>query len=64
MCGTLQPLLLYVLIAEYTHYVHTHKYCNVNAQSVSRQRLSKHIPVNTQQWKLCSLWAMLQLVAR
>jgi hypothetical protein len=36
----------------------------MDAQSVSRQRLDKHDPVNTQQWKLCSLWAMLQLVAR
>jgi hypothetical protein len=36
----------------------------VDAQSVSRQQLDKHFPVNTQQWKLCSLWAMLQLVAR
>jgi hypothetical protein len=32
-------------------------YCNVDAQSVSRQRLDKHVPVNTQQWKLCSLVA-------
>jgi hypothetical protein len=38
--------------------------CNVDAQSVSRQRLDKHVPVNMQQWKLCSLWVMLQLVAR
>jgi hypothetical protein len=38
--------------------------CNVDAQSVSRQRLDKRVPVNTQQWKLCSLWAMLQLDAR
>jgi hypothetical protein len=35
----------------------------VDAQSVSMPRLDKHVPVNTQQWKLCSLWAMLQLVA-
>jgi hypothetical protein len=39
-------------------------YCNVDAQSVYRLRLDKYVPVNTQQWKLCSLWAMLQLVAR
>jgi hypothetical protein len=41
-----------------------YQYCNVDAQSVSRQRLDKHVPVNTQQWKLCLLWVMLQLVAR
>jgi hypothetical protein len=40
------------------------QYCNVDSQRVSRQRLDKHVPVNTQQWKLRSLWAMLQLVSR
>jgi hypothetical protein len=39
------------------------KYCKLDAQSVSRQRLDKHVSVNTQQCKLFSLWAML-LVAR
>jgi hypothetical protein len=34
-------------------------YCNVHAQSVSRQQLDKHVPVNKQQWKLCSLWVIL-----
>jgi hypothetical protein len=29
-----------------------------------QQRVDKHVPVNTQQWKLCSLWVMLQLDAR
>jgi hypothetical protein len=33
-------------------------------QIVFRQRLNKHVPENTQQWELCYLWAMLQLVAR
>jgi hypothetical protein len=28
-------------------------------QSISGQRLDKHIPANTQQWELCSLWAIL-----
>jgi hypothetical protein len=40
------------------------EYCNVDGQSVLRPRLDKHVPVNTQKWKLCSLWAVLQLVAR
>jgi hypothetical protein len=31
---------------------------------IARQRLSMHVPANTQQWELCSLWTMLQLVAR
>jgi hypothetical protein len=34
-------------------------YCNMDAQSVSRQQLNKYVPVNMQQWKLYSLWAML-----
>jgi hypothetical protein len=33
-------------------------------QPISKQRLNKHVPANTKQWELCSLWAILQLVAR
>jgi hypothetical protein len=42
----------------------TQQYNSGVMQSLSRQRLDKHVPANTQQWGLCSLWAMLQLVAR
>jgi hypothetical protein len=31
---------------------------------ISSQRLSIHVPANTQQEELCSLWTMLLLVAR
>jgi hypothetical protein len=48
----------------YKKCIFLYMYCNVDAQSISRQRLDKHVPVNTQQWKLCWLWAMLRLVAR
>jgi hypothetical protein len=27
---------------------------------IARQRLSIHVPADMQQWKLCSLWTMLQ----
>jgi hypothetical protein len=40
------------------------KCCNGFDRSIARQQLGKHVPVNKQQWELCSLWAMLQLVAR
>jgi hypothetical protein len=36
----------------------------VTYRSIARQRLSIHAPANTQQLELCSLWTMLQLVAR
>jgi hypothetical protein len=36
----------------------------VTYQPTARQRLSIHIPGNTQQWELCYLWTMLQLLVR
>jgi hypothetical protein len=50
-----QPLLIHTCMQQENNGV---------MQPVSRQRLDKHVPANTQQWEVCSLWTMLQLVAR
>jgi hypothetical protein len=39
-------------------------YRHVTYRPTARQWLSIHVPANMQQWELCSLWTMIQLVAR
>jgi hypothetical protein len=36
----------------------------VTIMTTARQRFSMYVPANTQQQELCSLWTMLELVAR
>jgi hypothetical protein len=40
------------------------RYNNVTHISIARQLVSIHVPANTQQLELCSLWTVLQLIAR